>query len=557
MSLRLTALIAIGLTALALAGCPAPPKSTDTGGTSGTSGDTGGTEQAAAHTEYRWPLPADARGLDPLGVTDTISDTVARRIFNGLVRFDADGKVVGDAAEKWEITPDGLIYTFTLRSKDGQPALKFHSGEALDSSAFLYSFTRVLDPKSECERANLLDYVQGAADFRAGKATAVAGLQTPDPLTFRIVLTKPYAPFLNALCLSALMAVPQAEVEKDPKGFNDHPVGSGPYIFQSWEKEQRITLKANPDYFAGEPPVKTLIFRIIKDENTRFEEFKNGALEHCDIPPSKIKEVNEDPKLKALIQGVPAMDKYSYAFNCEAAPFKDNTTLRQAFNYAVDKQNIVNNIWGGLVTEQKTFVPEGMFYFWQDAPGYPYNPDKAKELLVQAGYPGGQGLPEIVLGVDLAPTNKLVAEAVQEDLRKVGVKIRIETTDWGPFLDKIYAGDSLFHQSTWLTDYPDPDNWLFQLLDSSNFGGKGNTSRWSNHEFDTLVREAQVSPDEASRAEMYGKAEKIAYDEAPWLLLYWKNSSTLVQPWVSGLSVTRLDRTPQLGNSWIEKVTLK
>jgi peptide/nickel transport system substrate-binding protein/oligopeptide transport system substrate-binding protein len=264
-----------------------------------------------------------------------------------------------------------------------------------------------------------------------------------------------------------------------------------------------------------------------------------------------------DPKLKAMVQGTAAMDKYSYAFNCEQPPFKDNTPLRLALNHAVDKQNIVANIWGGLVTEAKTIVPEGMFYYNAASPGYPYDVEKAKALLEQAGYPGGKGLPELVLNIDLKETNELVAEAVQEDMRKVGVSVRIEKTDWGPFLDKIYAGESLFHQSTWLTDYPDPDNWLFQLLDSGNFGGKGNTARWANSEFDNLVRQAQTELDEARRAELYKMAEDIALTEAPWLLLYWKNSSTLVQPYVHGLSVTRLDRTPQLGNSWMENVTLE
>ncbi|MCC7478228.1 ABC transporter substrate-binding protein [bacterium] len=553
---HLTAFLTLVLALAAFAGCPAPPKDTGDSGATGAQTDTN-TASSARPSEYRWPLPADARSLDPLTVTDTVSDTVARRMFNGLVRFTPEGKVTGDAAEKWEISPDGLVYTFTLRSRDGQPALKFHNGEPLDSAAFLFSFKRVLDPANACERANLLEYVKGSADFAAGKTPEVAGLEAVDPLTFRITLDKPYTPFLNALCLMSLCAVPPQAVQEAGAGFGDKPVGSGPYKFDSWEREQRIVLKANPDYFDGQPPIETLVFRIIKDENTRFEEFKAGSLEHCDIPPSKISEVNADPKLKAMIQGVPAMDKYGYAFNCEEAPFKDNTALRQAFNYAVDKQNIVNNIWGGLVTEARTYVPEGMFYYWADSPGYAYDVEKAKGLLEQAGYPGGQGLPELVLNVDLAPTNKLVAEAVQEDLSKIGVKVRIETTDWGPFLDKIYAGESLFHQSTWLTDYPDPDNWLWQLLDSSNFGGKGNTSRWSNSEFDSFVRQAQVELDEARRAELYGKAERIAFDEAPWLLLYWKNSSTLVQPYVEGLTVTRFDRTPQLGGSWAEKVSLK
>jgi peptide/nickel transport system substrate-binding protein/oligopeptide transport system substrate-binding protein len=134
--------------------------------------------------------------------------------------------------------------------------------------------------------------------------------------------------------------------------------------------------------------------------------------------------------------------------------------------------------------------------------------------------------------------------------------VRIETTDWGPFLEKIYAGEAQFHQNTWLTDYPDPDNWLFQLLHSANKGDKGNTTRWGNSEFDHLVMQAQVATSEAERKELYAKAEDIVANEAPWLLLLWKDSATLVQPWVKGLRISRLDRTPQLGNVNIEEVEL-
>ena len=151
-------------------------------------------------------------------------------------------------------------------------------------------------------------------------------------------------------------------------------------------------------------------------------------------------------------------------------------------------------------------------------------------------------------------TNKLVAQAVQEDLRKIGVRVRIEVTEWGSFLPKVYAGESLFFQNTWLGDYPDPDTWLYQLLHSDNFGDAGNITRWSNSEFDHLVGLAQIEMDQARRAELYEQAEQIVYQEAPWLLLFWKNSATLIQPYVKGMVITQMDRTPQLNNVPLEEV---
>lgn len=443
--------VALGLALLSLAGCP-PPKKTPQ-----TIPNSNGETATAARTDYRWPLPSDPMTLDPAHLTDTVSDAVTRRIFNTLVRFGEGGTIVDDLAASHTVSADGLVYTFTLA--DG---IEFHNGEPCTANDVVYSLKRILNPATKSERAMLLSYVKGVAEFNAKKAGDIAGIAAPDDKTVKITLRAPYAPFIDVLCMTNMAVVPKSEVERDPEGFGEHPVGTGPFIFSEWKRGDSLTLKANRTYFKPQAKIETLIFRVITDEQTRFSNFAAGELEHCDIPPSKIGEVRKDGKLQGLVQGEPAMDMYCYGFNCERAPFKDNTALRQAFNYAINKEHIVNDIWGGAVTEQKTYVPAGMFYYSKDSVGYPYDAKKAAELLAQAGYPEGKGLPPLTLNIDLAPTNKLVAEAVQSDLKAIGVDVRLETTDWGPFLEKIYAGEAQFHQNTWLTDYPDPDNWLFQ-----------------------------------------------------------------------------------------------
>ena len=531
-----------------LAACPKPPAATTTGG-HGISAVVDDSQPS----EYRFPLPDDPPTLDPAHVTDTVSDSVCRRIYNTLVAFDTEGNIVNDLADWHDVSPDGLTYKFKLRKA------RFHNGQEVTPADVVYSYTRLVDPDTHSERRNLMDYVEGAEAFANGEADAVSGLAVvmdeAGEEYFKITLSKPYAPFLGVLCMVNFAIVPKSAVEPDPQGFSDNPKGTGPFVFSSWEKGERIVLKANRDYFLDPPKVDDLIFRIITDEKTRFENYKSELLEHCDIPPSQISDVRKDEALTAQVNGVPAMDMYSYAFNCEEPPFKDNPPLRKALNCAVDKQNIIDTIWGGMVTEQKTYVPDGMFYYWAECPGYKYDVEKAKQLLDEAGYPGGKGLPELVLNIDIQPTNKLVAQAVQEDLRQIGVQVRIESTAWGPFLEKVYAGESLFFQNTWLTDYPDPDNWLYSLLDSSQFGELGNISRWSNEEFDRLVEEAQVEPDEQRRADLYRLAEGLAYEEAPWLLLFWRNNSTLVQPYVKGMAISTLDRTPQLNHAPIERIS--
>ncbi len=533
-----------------LTACPKPPQ--QAAPAPNVNGATATTEDSGP-AEYRFPLPSDPPTLDPAHVTDTVSDSVCRRIYNTLVAFDTEGNIVDDLAEWHEVSPDGLTYKFKLREA------RFHNGQQVTPADVVYSYTRLVDPETHSERRNLMDYVAGVDAYAKGEVPEISGLSVAIDESgqeyFKITLKEPYAPFLGVMCMMNFAVVPKTAIDPDPQGFSDNPKGTGPFVFSSWEKGERIVLKANRDYFLNPPKVDDLIFRIIADEKTRFENYKSGLLEHCDIPPSQISEVRKDAALASQVVGVPAMDMYAYAFNCEQAPFKDNPTLRKALNYAVDKQNIIDTIWGGMVTQQNTFVPEGMFYYWQDCPGYPYDVEKAKQLLAEAGYPDGQGLPELVLNIDIQPTNKLVAQAVQEDLRQIGVQARIESLDWGPLLEKIYAGESLFFQNTWLADYPDPDNWLFTLLHSSQFGELGNISRWANEDFDRMVSEAQVEPNEQRRSDLYRQAEGIAYEEAPWLMLFWKNNSTLVQPYVKGIAASRLDRTPQLNHAPIESVS--
>jgi oligopeptide transport system substrate-binding protein len=433
----------------------------------------------------------------------------------------------------------------------------------VNAKDFLYSFTRILDAKAASkagdlpsERAQMLFPVKGAEEYFSGKAASVAGFEAPDDFTFVIRLKERYAPFLAVLCMSDFMALPKEEVEKDWKGFSQRPVGTGPFVFNSWTHDSEIVLKANRDYWAGEVKLDTVVFKIIPDENTRYQSFLSGDLEHTDIPFGKMAEINASADLKAKLAGDTAMDMYCYGFNTTKKPYNDKL-VRLAFNYAVDKGSIINNILEGRGTMQNNYCPPGSFYFKDTSAGYPYDLEKAKQYLKKAGYPDGKGFPEVTLNIDQQQLSRQVAAQVQEDLRQLGLKVNLEQNDWATFLDRVYAGEPSFFQNTWLADYPDPDNWLFVLLESTQAGAPGNITRFNNKQFDKLVREARVNVDQNARAALYGKAEDITLKAAPWLLLYWRKNLTLVQPYVKGLVITGMDRTPQLGNTPLENVYLE
>jgi len=544
MAYRLLGLVAVLLTLLLLGACIPRPSGEKTARTPAK-------QEPLREAVYRFPLPADPPTLDPAHVTDTVSDSVMKRLFDGLVRFDTDLKIVPAIAESWLISDDGTTYKFFLRK-----GVQFHNGREVEGEDFLYSFTRILDPATRSERAQMLFPVKGAKAFYDGKAEQVAGLEAPDDATFKITLSRPYAPFLGVLAMTNFCVVPREEVEKDEEGFAQHPVGTGPFVFESWERDNQVVLKANRNYFRASPSIDVLVFKVMPDENTRYQAFLNGDLEHTDIPFGKAAEIMKDPKRVAMVHGVTAMDMYCYGFQTQKPPF-DNKFLRLAFNYAIDKQTIIENILEGRGEWQKTYVPPGSFYFKGDSGGYPYDPGKARQYLGKAGYPGGSGLAEITLNIDQQQLSRQIAQQVQEDLRQVGVKVRLEQSDWATFLDRVYAGEPSFFQNTWLADYPDPDNWLFVLLESAQAGAPGNITRFVHSRFDHYVRQARQTVNENQRAYLYGKAEEVALAAAPWLLLYWRKNLTLVQPYVEGLTITAMDRTPHLNNSPMEQVRFR
>jgi peptide/nickel transport system substrate-binding protein/oligopeptide transport system substrate-binding protein len=506
---------------------------------------------APSETVYRFPIPTDPPSLDPAHITDTVSDCVARRIFEGLVKFDTNLRIVPALAEKWESSPDGKVWTFHVRK-----GAKFHNGRDIKAADFVYSFERMLDPRTKSERADLLKPVLGADDFFKGKTPHVKGIVAKDDYTLEITLSQGLAPFIDILAMSPLSVVPKEAVEREGGDFSVKPTGSGPFVFAEWKREEQIVLKANRAYWGGNPSVSTVIFRILPDEATRFEEFKNGNLEHTDVPQGKMSEALSSPKLKALLVTHPAMDMYGYGFNCQKPPFKGNVNLRLAVNYAIDRDNIVRTIMEGKVVPMTSYVPPGTFYTPPKEDGYKYNPELAKKYLAKAGYPRGKGLAPITLYIDTQRLHGQIAEAVQGDLRKIGVKVEIRTIEWATFLQSVYDGEPTFFQNTWLADYPDPDNWLFTLLDTKQIGSPGNIARFSNKRFDDLTERARTIVDEKERQRLYAAAERIAYSQAPWCLLFINSPTVLVQPWVKGMEITAMDRAPQLGVAPLEKVTI-
>ena len=458
-------------------------------------------------------LGANPVTLDPALVTDIYGRAIVSQIFDGLVQFDANLKPIPALAEFWEASRDGRTWTFTLRR-----GVKFHNGREVTAHDVVYSFTRLLDATKPLPVAELFQHIQGAKEFRAGKAASVQGLQAVDRYTFHMVLEEPLAPLLTVLGLANAAVVPQEEVEKPGGDFGHAPVGTGPFKFVRWQPNQEIVLEANDQYYEGRPFLDTVVFKIVvgaKLEET-FAEFLKGNLEETIIPSGKMDEVRVNPQYRQY-QHVrkPTLSLLYLGFNTQMKPF-DDRRVRQAFNYAVNKEVIVREITRMGNVPAIGALPPWLLGYDPDLRGYDYNPAKARELLAEAGYPNGTGFPVVQLwSGHQAESTKAELAAYQRYLADIGVQVEIHfAPDWPAFRARLEQGILPMFRLVWIADIPDPDNMLFPLLHSAS---PTNRTFYRNPRVDQLLEQARKELDEAQRIALYREVERIVLDDAPWI----------------------------------------
>jgi len=474
---------------------------------------------------FKYRLATDPPTLDPALSTDTTSAAVILKIHDGLVQFDPITlEVIPAIAKSWKISEDGLHYTFFLR-----PDVTFHNGRLLTAQDVKYSFQRTLDPKTQSGRTFVLDPIEGSDDFMSRAASEVTGIKILDDLTIRLTLTKPFAPFLAQLCMEAASIVPKEACENSSVTLSSKSVGCGPFKFVSWKHDVEIILEKNTDYYASKPGIDILKYRIIQSVPTAFEEYKANGLDLLDqIPTGQIQVIRK--KYPDDLKIWPYLSIYYIGLNQSKPPFKDNVSLRQAMNYAIDRSKICQAIKEGLAYPVAGVLPPGIPGHDDKLEGYPYDPERAKELLAKAGYPEGKGLPEITLWHNRDPRHRLVGQCIQYYLGNIGVKIRLKNVEWAAYIEAVDEAEPLMFRMGWVADYPDADNFLYTLLNSSQFGSAGNYSRFSNSEFDTLTLKAKTISDPEERISLYRAAEKIAVQQAPWIFIYYERELAMIKP---------------------------
>ncbi len=451
----------------------------------------------------------DSVGLDPGRETDGESFYGSRQIFDTLVEFKpGTTEVQGALAESWNVSADGLEFTFNLR-----PGVKFHDGTPFNADAVAFSFERQMDESHPYYDHGPWKYFGGM-----GMGGIIDEVVVVNDLTVKFVLTAPEAPFIANLAMDFAAIVSPTAVALYDEEFPSNPVGTGPFKLVSWTKDDSIVLEANKDYWGEGPYLDRLILRVIPDATARYLALKAGEVDLIDFPSAEDLELMAaDPNIELIQQA--GLNVGYIAMNLDKEPFGD-VRVRQAMNYAINREEIIEGVYGSAGQVAKNPIPPTIWSYNDDIEPYPFDPDKARELLAEAGFPNGfsTDLWAMPVARPYNPNARRIAEIVQAQLADIGVEIEIVSYDWGTYLDKTDVGEHSMAMLGWTGDNGDPDNFIYLLLSADSAVPPAmNISFWRNEEFTNLTLEAKRVYDQDARAKLYEQAQVIFHEEAPWV----------------------------------------
>jgi oligopeptide transport system substrate-binding protein len=466
----------------------------------------------------------DPRSMDPALSTDVPTGRAVAYLFDGLTRFTPDARIVPGLAKSWDISPDGLTYTFHLRN-----GVKFHDGRPFAAKNVIASFQRVLDPATKGGRGWPLYPIRGAEDYAAGKAKTITGLASSNDSTVVITLKEPLAIFPK------LLAMPVASIVPDNPGadFGQKPIGTGPWKFVEWRHDDYIKFAKNPDYFDGPPTTDSLMARIIPERSTATAEFEAGNVDVLNVNEQETRTWEQDPDKQKLLQSAAALRFWYVAINVTRGPLKD-VRVRQALNHAVNVPTMLQQVLAGRGSVAAGVIPPSLGGADTTRKGYAYDVAKAKQLLAQAGYPNGIDLELWASNTDAAPR---ISQAIQANLAEAGIRAKLVSRDASSMREASRNGQTDLALKEWWADYPDGENFLFPLLHSRNKGVGGNVSFYGNPQFDRLVDSAHREQSDATREQLYAQADQIALNDAPMIFLFFYKDLYAVQPWIKGFTV--------------------
>lgn len=451
--------------------------------------------------------------LDPAMVDEGGSSRIVTQIVDSLVELELGTmEIVPSLAENFEVSADGLEITFSLRK-----GVKFHDGTEMDADAVVFSLARQhytdhpynqYGPWKQWSANNWPDKYNEDGTLKS--TGIIKDILKVDDYTVKLVLNEPDATILMQLTGYYAGIISPTAYEKDPEGFKKHPVGTGPFQFAKWVKDDYVAIERFDDYWREPAKLKRVIFKVYPDATARSMALKKGEVDLIDPPDyDSLVQLMEEPNVQIL-----KVDGLTVGYVCmfvNKAPF-DNKRVRQAMNYAIQKDEIITAVYGELGMSSSMPLPTSSWAYNTEITPYEYNPDKAKELLAEAGYADGVEIELFALPVSRPynPNGRKVAEIMQAQLKEVGVTAEIVSYDIGTYWDKVDAGEFDMAMTGW-SGSPEPDSFLYKLFTK----GYLNSSQWINDEYIDLVTKAKQTPDQEQRKAYYFQAQEIMHEEAP------------------------------------------
>jgi peptide/nickel transport system substrate-binding protein len=494
-------------------------------------------------------LDQNLTSLDPAFARNQNALWMINQVFNGLVQVDSNLNIMPCIAKTWQISTDGLTYTFNLRNDvyfHNDPIFANGKGRKATAADFVYSFYRLIDPKVASSGGWIFsDKVKDINNFIAINDS-----------TFQVKLIKPFPAFMKLLTTQYCSVVPKEIVDHYGKDFRSHPIGTGPFKFKYWKEDEILVLLKNENYWekAGDtklPYLDAVKVSFITDKQSAFMNFLKKDLDFFDKVDGSYRDdiLTKSGKMTAKYKGKFNLRKSPYLCTeyvgilvdtniaiAKRSPLKYKK-VRQAINYAIDKPKLIKYLRNSIgIPATSGFIPQGMPGFDSTAvKGYHYEPEKAAALLTEAGFPNGKGMPQVTLST--STTYKDLIEFIQGELAAIGIKVKVDVSPNASLRDLMSKNEVNFFRGSWIADYPDGENYLAMFYSKNKVPNGPNYTAYYNNDFDRLFEQSYYVSDNAKRYLLYQKMDQMVIDYANIVPIYYDQSVIMTQNNISGYSM--------------------
>lgn len=489
---------------------------------------------------YRMVLKDPPRHWVPCLVGDSMSNYVLQMIHSGLVKFGKESNVIPAVAKFWQINEDATEWIFYLRDN-----VHFHDGTLLTAEDVKETFYRVMDSQS----APFINMIKGADAYLKRRIRIIEGIQVIDDFTIKFVLDYPYIPFIANLAIVPMSIIKRDMVHYSDEQFQKNPIGCGPFIVESFDGKE-FKANANQDYYEGEPYLDAVHIRFGEEHET-FPMILANKIDFAELSSTEYDKLQDMQRSDVKMLSKPSLDLQYIGFNMlksnELTTYKE---LRQALNYATDKSRYIAETMGGGGIPAKGVFPPSHSAYNKFLQGYPYNPDKAKDLLREVGFPNGI---KRVFELTCSKTTGVMkrAEMLKQMWEEIGIKIKINPLSWRDLLDKMHGGRTEIFMMGWAADTGEADNFLYPLFHSESKGNGGNDCFYDSRKVDSLIVTARKTTNPDKREEIFREIEKILIDDAPMVFLTHNYNRVVVRNHIHGYYVHPLHIYP-VENIWKE-----